>query len=151
MARKKQESLAGELLIAVGGLIRRIRSLAPPETHGLTWTQQSVLWRLEKDGPATIAALARAESLKPQSMGTAVAGLEALGLVERKAHPTDGRQVNIRLTAKGSSLRRTAKDAKQDWLAQAIAELGKRDQAALGAACGAIQRLAESGAEPRLR
>jgi DNA-binding MarR family transcriptional regulator len=141
MPRKSQDSLAGELLIAVGGLIRRIRSLAPPETHLLTWTQQSVLWRLEKDGPATIAALARAESLKPQSMGTAVAGLESAGLVERKAHPTDGRQVNIKLTVKGLSLRKTTKDAKQDWLAQAIAKLDKQDQAALETACGTIQRL----------
>jgi DNA-binding MarR family transcriptional regulator len=143
MPRKSQESFAGELLIAVGGLIRRIRALAPPESQSLTWTQQSVLWRLEKDGPATIAALARAENLKPQSMGTAIAGLESAGLVERKAHPTDGRQVNIRLTASGLSLRKTTKDAKQDWLAQAIAKLDKRDQAALEAACGAMRRLTE--------
>jgi DNA-binding MarR family transcriptional regulator len=143
MPRKSQESLAGELLIAVGGLIRRIRALAPPESQSLTWTQQSVLWRLEKDGPATIAALARAENLKPQSMGTAIAGLESAGLVERKAHPTDGRQVNIRLTASGLSLRKTTKDAKQDWLAQAIAKLDKRDQAALETACGAMRRLTE--------
>jgi DNA-binding MarR family transcriptional regulator len=143
MPRKSQESFAGELLIAVGGLIRRIRALAPPESQRLTWTQQSVLWRLEKDGPATIAALARAENLKPQSMGAAIAGLESAGLVERKAHPTDGRQVNIRLTAKGLSLRKTTKDAKQDWLAQAIAKLDKRDQAALESACGAMQRLTE--------
>jgi DNA-binding MarR family transcriptional regulator len=143
MPRKSQESLAGELLIAVGGLIRRIRALAPPESQSLTCTQQSVLWRLEKDGPATIAALARAENLKPQSMGTAIAGLESAGLVERKAHPTDGRQVNIRLTASGLSLRKTTKDAKQDWLAQAIAKLDKRDQAALETACGAMRRLTE--------
>ncbi len=56
--------------------------------------------RLAKDGPATTADLARAESMKPQSMGTTIAALEEMGIVERKPHPTDGRQMNIELTAK---------------------------------------------------
>ena len=52
-----------------------------------------------------VAVLARAEGVKPQSMGT------ALGLVERKAHSTDGRQINIKLTARGITLRRNTKES----------------------------------------
>ena len=78
----------------------RIRADTPRELQEFSWTQKAVLRHLEKHGPATAADLARAEGVKPQSMGT------ALGLLERKAHPTDGRQINIKLTARGITLRR---------------------------------------------
>ena len=79
--------------MALGLLVRRIRADAPPELQEFSWTQKAVLSRLEKHGPATAADLARAEGVKPQSMGTALGLLEKKGLVERKAHPTDGRQI----------------------------------------------------------
>jgi len=78
----------------------------------LSLTESSVIARLATDGPATTADLARAESVKPQSMGTIVAALEEMGLVERKPHPTDGRQLHIRLTPKGVAFRKSVRDAK---------------------------------------
>ena len=87
--------------------------------------------RLDKDGPATTAELARAEGMKPQSMGTTIAALEEMGIVERRPHPTDGRQMNIELTAKGAALRKSARDAKRTWLAQAIAQLDEEDRETL--------------------
>ena len=99
--------------------------------------------RLANHGPATTADLARAEGMKPQSMGTTVAALEEMGMVERKPHPTDGRQVNIELTAKGAAVRNSAKDAKRTWLAQAIARLDEQDRETLFKAGEIIRRLAE--------
>jgi DNA-binding MarR family transcriptional regulator len=99
--------------------------------------------RLAKDGPATTAELARAEGMKPQSMGTTIASLEEMGMVERKPHPTDGRQVNIELTAKGAAVRKSAKDARRTWLAQAIAQLDEEDRETLFKAGEIIRRLAE--------
>jgi DNA-binding MarR family transcriptional regulator len=99
--------------------------------------------RLAKHGPATTADLARAESMKPQSMGATIAALEDMGMVERKPHPTDGRQVNIELTAKGEAMRKSAKDAKRTWLAQAIAQLDERERETLFAAGEIIKRLVE--------
>ena len=99
--------------------------------------------RLANDGPATTADLARAEGMKPQSMGTTIAALEASGIVERKPHPTDGRQVNIVLTAKGAAERKSAKDAKRTWLAQVIAQLDDQEQETLFAAGEIVKRLAE--------
>jgi len=96
-----------------------------------------------KNGPATTADLARAESVKPQSMGATITTLEERGLVERKPHPTDGRQMNIELTAKGLAVRNSVTDAKRTWLAQAIAQLDKQDQETLFAAGEIIKRLAE--------
>ena len=76
-------------------------------------------------------------------MGATVAALEEMGLVERKPHPTDGRQVNIVLSAKGAAVRKSSKDAKLTWLAQAIAGLDGKDRETLFAAGEIIKRLVE--------
>jgi hypothetical protein len=44
-----------------------------PGLREFSWTQKAVLSRLEKDGPATAADLARAEGVKPQSMALILA------------------------------------------------------------------------------
>jgi DNA-binding MarR family transcriptional regulator len=84
--------------------------------------------RLARDGPATTAEPARGDGMKPQSMGTTIAALEVMGMVERKPHPTDGRQMNIALTARGAAVRKSAREAKQTWLAQAIVQLSEKEQ-----------------------
>jgi DNA-binding MarR family transcriptional regulator len=141
MPRKTLELAVLDLTQAIGVLVRRVRAAAA--SHELSLTESAVMARLAKDGPATTADLARAEGMKPQSMGSTIAALEEMGLVEREPHPTDGRQVNIELTTKGATVRKSAKDAKQTWLTQAIAQLDKQDQATLFAAGEIIKRLAE--------
>ena len=69
---------------AIGLLVRRLRSTAASQE--LSWTDVAVLKRLGKDGQASTADLARAEGMKPQSMGTIIAALEEAGMVERKSH-----------------------------------------------------------------
>ena len=141
MPRKTFEIAVADLTQAIGLLVRRMRSAAGSQE--LSLTESVVMARLAKDGPATTADLARAESMKPQSMGTTIAALEDMGMVERKPHPTDGRQVNIELTAKGTAVRNSAKDAKRTWLAQAIAQLDEHDQETLFKAGEIIKRLVE--------
>jgi DNA-binding MarR family transcriptional regulator len=143
MRRTHHEQAATDLALALRLLVRRIRSAAPAAAHELSWTQMAVVKRLETEGPATTADLARAEAMKPQSMGTTIAALEALGLVERTPHPTDGRQVRIAITTKGAAMRKRAQDAKQTWLAQAIARLDAADQKSLPAVTALLTRLAE--------
>ena len=77
-------------------------------------------------------------------MGSVVAALEEKGFVERKPHPTDGRQVNVQLTVKGEAVRRSARDARRTWLAQAIAQLDEEERKLLFAAGEIISRLVES-------
>jgi DNA-binding MarR family transcriptional regulator len=117
---------------------------AAAASHELSLTEAAVMGRLASHGPATTADLARAEGMKPQSMGTTIAALEEMGMVERKPHPTDGRHLNIELTAKGSAVRSRAKDAKRTWFAQAIAQLDEQDRDTLFKAGDIIKRLAES-------
>jgi DNA-binding MarR family transcriptional regulator len=141
MPRKPLDIAVIDLTQAIGLLVRRARSAAA--SHELSLTESAVMARLDQDGPATTAELARAEGMKPQSMGATVAALEEMAMVERKPHPTDRRQVNIELTSKGAAARRSARDAKRTWLAQAITQLDKQDQATLFAASEIIKRLAE--------
>ncbi|MGC2661105.1 MAG: MarR family transcriptional regulator [Bryobacteraceae bacterium] len=141
MPRKSFDIAVTEFSHSLGLLVRRVRAAAVSQEVSLT--EAAVMARLAKDGPATTAELARAESMKPQSMGTTIAALEEMGLVERRPHPTDGRQMNIDLTAKGLAMRETAGAAKRTWLAQAIAQLGKEEQEILFEAGEIMKRLVE--------
>jgi DNA-binding MarR family transcriptional regulator len=143
IAQKSNEVAVEDFHMALRLLVRRISADAPPELQEFSWTQKAVLRRLEKHGPATAADLARAEGVKPQSMGTALGLLEKMGLVERKAHPTDGRQINIKLTARGITLRRNTTEATYAWLSRAIAELDRQEQITLFKAGELFKRMAE--------
>jgi DNA-binding MarR family transcriptional regulator len=142
MPRKTLEIAVIDFTQAIGLLVRRAR--AAGASHELSLTEAAVMARLAKDGPATTADLARAEGMKPQSMGATIAALEEMGMVERKPHPTDGRQVNIELTAKGVAVRKSAGDAKRTWLAQTIAQLNEQERETLFAAGRIIKRLLAS-------
>ncbi len=142
MQPKALEIAVTDFIQAIGLLVRRVR--AATASHELSLTEDMVLGRLARAGPTTTADLARAEGIKPQSMGTTIAALEERGLVERKPHPTDGRQVNIELTAKGVAVRKITGDAKRMWLAQAIAQLDAEEQKTLFAAGKIINRLVEN-------
>lgn len=139
MTQQPLDTAVREFAQAMRQLVRRVR--AAGASHELSWTQVAVIGRLHKEGPETIADLARAEGMKPQSMRTLIAGLEAMELVERLPHPTDGRSVHIALTPKGVAIRESARDAKRTWLAHAIAQLDAEEQETLFAATGVIKRL----------
>jgi DNA-binding MarR family transcriptional regulator len=141
MARRALEISVLDFIQAIGLLVRRVRAAAA--SHELSLTEAAVMARLAREGPATTADLARAEGMKPQSMGTTIAALEEMGMVERRPHPSDGRQVNIELTAKGAAVRKNAKDAKRTWLAQAVAQLAEPERETLFKAGEIIKRLAE--------
>ena len=141
--QKNSEVAVEDFAMALGLLVRRLLADAPPELQEFSWTQKAVLRRLEMHGPATAADLARAECVTPQSMSTALGLLEKMGLVERKAHPTDGRQINIKLTARGITLRRSTREATYAWLSRAIAELDRQEQLTLFKAGELFKRMAE--------
>ena len=141
MPRKTLDASVTEFSDSVGLLLRRLR--AASASQELSWTESAVIARLANDGPATTADLARAEGIKPQSMGTTIAALEEMSIVERKPHPTDGRQVYIALTTKGAAVRKSGKDARRAWLMQAVLQLDERERETLFRAGEIIQRIAQ--------
>jgi DNA-binding MarR family transcriptional regulator len=128
--------------MSLSKLHRRLREQARP--NDFTSSQKSVLLRLDRDGPATVSALARAEGVRPQSMRVTVAGLEAAGAVHGEPDPKDGRQTLIRLTPALREAVRASRAAKDDWLLRALqSRLSAREQAQLTKAVALLQRLAD--------
>ncbi len=135
--------LTAELRIVIGALKRRFR--AQGDEADLTAAQKSVLLRLERDGPATGSALARAEGMRPQSMGAIVAALEAAGFVAGVPDPADGRQTIISLTDHFRSWVSAARAARQDWLLRALqARLTAPEQRQLAGAVELLKRLLDT-------
>jgi DNA-binding MarR family transcriptional regulator len=135
------DATAAELMQSVGALVRRVRAEGGQE--GLGWSQDAAMGRLARTGPMTTADLARAERVKPQSMGALLAELEQDGLVQRQPHPTDGRQILVSLTATGVEARRQRHAAKLAWLSTAIDRLHAEERRTLVTAVGLVRRLAE--------
>jgi DNA-binding MarR family transcriptional regulator len=137
------EANAHELMQAMGVLLRRVRTEAAGQ-DGISWSQATAMARLDKSGAMTTADLARAEMVKPQSMGALLAELEQDGLVRRDPHPTDGRQILFSLTQAGVQARRQRQAAKLAWLTAAIARFDADEQRTLVAAIDLVKRLGEA-------
>ena len=136
-------ALATELRIVVGALKRRFREQV--DVGELTSAQKSVLLRLERDGPTTGSALARAEAMRPQSMGAIIAALGTAGYVSGAPDPSDGRQTIISLTDHFREWASAARAAGQDWLLRALqARLTSQEQRQLAGAVELLKRLLDS-------
>lgn len=123
-------------------LKRRIRE----QSHwgDLTWPQVSVLSHLESGGPATVTTLARAEGIRPQSMGVHVAVLVEAGLISGVPDPHDGRQTIWSLTSECLKRVKAGRTAWEDWLVRAIENnLTAREKKDLANAVELMKRLAD--------
>jgi DNA-binding MarR family transcriptional regulator len=139
---ERASALALELRTSLGKLKRKLAGQAGHED--LTSSQVSVLLRLEKDGPATVSNLARAEAMRPQSMSAVIAPLEAAGLVSGAPDPNDGRQTLLSLTKMCRKRIQERRAAKQDWLTRTIqTRLSAQEQEKLAAALEILARLVE--------
>ncbi|ABE33965.1 marR family protein [Paraburkholderia xenovorans LB400] len=110
--------VAEDLRVLVGKLRRRLRE----ESHvgDFTPSQVQVLGLLEREGPATVTALARAHGMRPQSMGETLSALKAAGLVNGTPDPNDGRQTVLSLTPAFRKKVKASRAAREDWLFRTI-------------------------------
>jgi DNA-binding MarR family transcriptional regulator len=114
------------------------------ERSDLTPSQVSVVLRLEKDGSATVSSLARAESMRPQSMSAVMTPLQETGLVRGAPDPDDGRQTLMCLTPKCLKWLKEGRAARQDWLTRRISQkLSVHEQEKLQASLELLARLVE--------
>jgi len=137
--RSDTASLASELRVVLGQLIRRLRA-----EHRFPISHGSVLGRLDREGPQSVSALAVAERVRPQSMAQTVGDLEGDGLVERNPDPTDGRRQLVSLTATGKDTLEADRRNREGWLVKAIEELPAEDQETVGRAIVLLRHLADS-------
>jgi len=140
MPNQDQTRTADELATVLAQFTRRMRAASAQDA--LTPSQVSVLGRLGRDGPATTAALARGELVRPQSMRATLAALAEQDLVARAPDPTDGRQVVFSLTEAGDRTRASAREARRGWLADALeTELTPAERRTLVEAVALLKRL----------
>ena len=134
--------VAAELRESIGLLLRRMRQTTPGD---LTLPENAALTRLNRSGPTTSSALAKLEQISPQSMGATLAGLEARGLVARRADPVDGRRVLLSLTEAGHRLLQGKRNARTEQLAKALsARFTPGEIRLLAEAAPLLERLAQN-------
>ncbi|MDI5967382.1 MarR family transcriptional regulator [Streptomyces sp. SL13] len=142
MTDADRSRLAEELTAVVGQLGRRMRAASPQ--GALTASQRIALGHL-MEGPATTAALARAEHVRPQSMRATLAALEEQDLIVRSPDPADGRQVVCALSDTGVRRLASLREAKRTWLTETVeAVLTPGEQETLAEAVTLLRRLVES-------
>ena len=133
--------LAAELRVGVMRLRRRLANERHPD-NDLSLGQMAVLGLLLRRGDLTIGELARLERVQPPSMTRTVTCLEDLGNVLRSPHPTDGRQVILAATEQGRAVYAQFERVRDEWLAQALAELTPDERGTLEAAARILQQVA---------
>lgn len=141
------EQAAEALLDNVSLLARRLRQR--PVTGELTQPEQATLIRLTREAPTTVADLARAEDIRPQSMGAIVGSLEATGLVKRHRDRTDGRRVLLTVTKAGREVAGRGSTARGAQLAAGLSSgFTVEELEQLVAVAPLLGRLADSLEEP---
>lgn len=139
----RAEEAAEHLRAVISSLVRRVRAESARQSY--SWPQLAALKRLDADGPMTTADLARAEHIKPQTMGELVGELEAAALVMRRDDTEDGRRRLVSLTRAGSRALAEGRAARQSWLANAIAnQLDANEQRALIGAIELLRKISEA-------
>lgn len=94
-------AVAQQLWLGLSVLVRQVRQTRDPS---LSLPETTALKRLENEPSVTLAALARAEAISPQSLGATVAALAARGLISREPDPDDARQTLLAITPAGRAL-----------------------------------------------
>ncbi|MFD7842516.1 MarR family transcriptional regulator [Nocardia sp. NPDC059764] len=95
----------------------QLRSLPVLYGVAISLSQVSILKRLDRDGPATVADLARADKIRHQSVATAASTLIERALIRRTTDPTDLRRKLLELTPAGRDLLTERREAGSGHLA----------------------------------
>ena len=143
-------ALATAMRISISRLARRLRV----ERLGLGGTE-TVLSDIQLAALAALAALARHDSMtpgelaehekvQPPSMTRVIAVLEERGLVRRKPHATDRRQVVLTVTEEGRDVVQRVRRRREAWLAQRLQELTPDERQILRAAGPILEKLSQS-------
>jgi DNA-binding MarR family transcriptional regulator len=133
-------AIADELQFLVGALVRQMRAVSP--AHDVTLSQVSILKRLDRDGPHTVADLARLDNITHQSVTVSVAALVDRGLIRRIPDPHDLRRKQLIITEEGARLLAERRDAGDENLTDALARrLSSTERAQLSRTLILLRRL----------
>ena len=123
-------------------LARRLRT--ERSSDDLTLSQLAALGSLELHGECTVGELAHIERVKPPSMTRIVNSLVEAGLMVRRPHDVDGRQVMVGLTDTARELLIDNRRRRTAWLALRLAELTADERELLRQSAPLLNRLASA-------
>lgn len=138
---KSDVGLASALRSSTLRLSRQIRRQRA-DSHDLTANQLGVLGALGKHDAMTIGELAAHEQVKPPSMTRIVSNMEEAGLVTRRPHETDKRQIVVELTDAAHHLLRANRRRRDEWLQNKLKKLTPEERDILRKAAPVLERLA---------
>jgi DNA-binding MarR family transcriptional regulator len=134
--------LASELRMSVMRLRRRLANQVEPGNE-LSLNAMAVLGALNRYGELTIGELAARERVKAPSMTRTVNCLEDGGLVVRRPHETDGRQVLVAISDTGRATLQADRRRRDEWLATRLRDLTPDERDVLRRAAPILERLAQ--------
>lgn len=132
---------ARDLRLAVGRLARRMKQLY--DADELTFSESSLLSRLDREGPQTPTELATAEHVRPQAMGNTLTALEQRDLVARSPDPDDGRRLIVSIRPAGRRLLAAKHEHVNEAVREAATAFTPAERRQLAAAVDLLNRLAE--------
>jgi DNA-binding MarR family transcriptional regulator len=127
------------LRAAIGRLSRQLN--ASVADVGFSPSQLSVLGTVARRGPIGIGELAELEGINPTMLSRIVGKLSDAALIERIAHPDDGRAVVVQATATGRKLHRRVQDQRSKAIAARLEKIPEAQAAQLLAALPALEAL----------
>jgi DNA-binding MarR family transcriptional regulator len=131
-------AMAAQLRISATRLARLLRRQGDT---GLSPSQLSALTSVDNHGPMTLGALADHERVAPPTVTKVVSKLEELGLVVRRADPSDRRVARVSISDAGAALLGEVRQRKDVWLAARLAQLDETRRAQLADALDALDAL----------
>ena len=131
-----------ELRGMLGQFRRKLREQGDPGDFSLA--QTGALKHLMEHSAMTGTELAKAEGMKPQSMGAILASLEERGTVTAAPDPSDGRKTLWSLSDEARRTIEQTRALKEDWLARTIqSKLSDAEQRELARGIELLGRLLE--------
>lgn len=132
------DELAASLRLSVTRLARLLRQQDPAGLSPAVATALGTIWR---EGPITPSRLAAVERVTPPTVTRLVDKLEARGLVERIADPSDGRVCRVAVTDAGAAEIESIRARRTEWLTQRLGELPAADVRRLRAVTEVLEHL----------
>lgn len=137
--RDERAALAERLLSFAQRLARRAR--VRDEQSGLPSARRSALARLARSGPLSPGELARLEGVSAPTMSRLLAGLEAEGLILRRASDADARSRDVAVTSRGMARLDLATAARRAELVEALDAFAPSERSVLARALELLERL----------
>ncbi len=122
MRVNKDIQLASDLRTVLGRLVKKLRKESPTGLQ-LSLTERSTMSLLYKHKALLPSELAAMEMITNQSMSQVLNHLSERGYIIRVPSETDKRKVNISLSKEGETTLLQFRQERNEWLANAIAEV----------------------------